>query len=278
VKCYNCGRKGHFKRDCWFKKGIENTAESSKPQGCVASTSEDGEVLYSEATTITTDREELNEVWLMDSGATWHMTPNRDWFHAYEPIYGSTMFMGDNHALEIAGIGTIKLKMYDDLIRTISGMQHVKDLKKNLLSVGQFDSLGCKIRKDNGIMKIIKGALVVLKARKTVVNMFVLMGETHHEAEASIASANPAEEKTMMWHKKLGHMSEKGLKILSDQKLLPGFTKVTLPFCEHCVTSKQHMLKFGTSTTKSKCILDLIHSDVWQAPVVWEEQDTLYHL
>jgi hypothetical protein len=186
--------------------------------------------------------------------------------------------MSDNHALEIAGIDTIKLKMYDDLIRTISGMQHVKDLKKNLLSVGQFDSLGCKIRKDNGIMKIIKGALVVLKARKTVVNMFVLMGETHHEAEASIASANPAEEKTMMWHKKLGHMSEKGLKILSDQKLLLRFTKVTLPFCEHCVTSKQHMLKFDTSTTKSKCILDLIHSDVWQAPVVWEEQDTLYHL
>jgi hypothetical protein len=37
-------------------------------------------------------------------------------------------------------------------------------------------------------------------------------------------------------------------------------------------------LKFDTSTTKSKCILDLIHSDVWQAPVVWEEQDTLYHL
>lgn len=176
--------------------------------------------------------------------------------------------MGDNHAVEISGIGTIKLKMYDGLIRTISGVRHVKDLKKNLLSVGQFDSLGCKIRTDNGIMKIVKGALVVLKARKTVANMFVLMGETHHEAEASIASASPAEEKTMMWHQKLGHMSEKGLKVLSDQKLLPGLTKVTLPFCEHCVTSKQHRLKFGTSTTKSKCILDLIHSDVWQAPVV----------
>jgi transposase InsO family protein len=268
VKCYNCGRKGHFKKDCWFKKGIENTAESSKPQGCVASTSEDGEVLYSEAATISTDREELTEVWLMDSGATWHMTPNRDWFHTYEPISGGKVFMGDNHALEIAGIGTIKLKMYDGLIRTITGVRHVKDLKKNLLSVGQFDSLGCKIRTDNGIMKIVKGALVVLKARKTVANMFVLMGETHHRAEASIASASPAEEKTMMWHQKLGHMSEKGLKVLSDQKLLPGLTKVTLPFCEHCVTSKQHRLKFGTSTTKSKCILDLIHSDVWQAPVV----------
>jgi hypothetical protein len=45
VKCYNYDRKGHFKRDCWFKKGIENIVESSKPQGCVASTSEDGDVL-----------------------------------------------------------------------------------------------------------------------------------------------------------------------------------------------------------------------------------------
>ena len=117
-------------------------------------------------------------------------------------------------------------------------------------------------------MKIVKGALVVLKARKTVANMFVLMGETHHGAEASIASVSPAEEKTMMWHQKLGHMSEKGLKVLINHKLLPRLTKVTLPFCEHCVTSKQHRLKFGTSTTKSKCILDLIHSNVWQAPVV----------
>jgi len=158
--------------------------------------------------------------------------------------------------------------MYDGSIRTISGVQHVKGLKKNFLSGRQFDSLGYKIRTYNAIMKIIKGALVILKARKIAANLFVLMGETHYETEASIASASLAEEKTMMWHKKLGHMSEKGLKILCDQKLLPGLTKVTLPFCEYCVTSKQQRLKFDTSTTKSKCILDLIHSDVWQAPVV----------
>jgi len=108
---------------------------------------------------------------------------------------------------------------------------------------------------------------MVLKARKIVANIFVLMVETHHKADASITSASPAEEKTMIWHQKLGHMSEKGLKILYDQKLLPGLTKVTLSFCEQCVTSKQHRLKFGKSTTKSKCILDLIHSNVWQAPV-----------
>jgi hypothetical protein len=129
----------------------------------------------------------------------------------------------------------------------------------------QFDNLGYKIRIDNGL---IKRALVVLKARKIAVNLFVLMRETHHEVEASITSASLSEEKTMMWHKKLGHMSKKGLKILSNKKLLHELTKVTLTFCEYCVISKQHRLKFGTSTSKSKCILDLIHSNVWQTLVV----------
>ena len=41
---------------------------------------------------------------------------------------------------------------------------------------------------------------------------------------------------------------------------------MNLPFCEHCVTSKQHRLKFSRSTTISKCILDLVHFDVWESP------------
>ena len=35
----------------------------------------------------------------------------------------------------------------------------------------------------------------------------------------------------------------------------------------HCVTSKQHRLKFNTSSSRSKTILELVHSDVWQTPV-----------
>jgi hypothetical protein len=40
-KCYNCGRKEHYKRDYWYKKNHE----SSKPQGCVANTLNYDEVL-----------------------------------------------------------------------------------------------------------------------------------------------------------------------------------------------------------------------------------------
>jgi hypothetical protein len=138
--------------------------------------------------------------------------------------------MGNDHALEIVDIGTMKLKMHNSSICTIQEIQYVKGLKKFCLSVGQFDSLCCKIHTDNGIIKIVRGMLVVLKARKMAANLFMLIGETYHKADASIASANSIKDKTMMWHQKLGHMLEKGMKILFDQKLLHGLTKIYLPF------------------------------------------------
>jgi hypothetical protein len=54
----------------------------------------------------------------------------------------------------------------------------VKGLKKNLLSIGQLDDLGCRTNIKNGIMKIVKGALVVMKTEKIVVNLYMLLGDT----------------------------------------------------------------------------------------------------
>jgi hypothetical protein len=45
------------------------------------------------------------------------------------------MFMGNDHALEITGIDTIKLKMYDASFCTILKVRHVKGLMKNLLTI-----------------------------------------------------------------------------------------------------------------------------------------------
>ena len=61
----------------------------------------------------------------------------------------------NDKALKIIGIGTIKLKMYDGTIRTTQEVRHVDGLKKNLLSIGQLDELGCKIEVQNKIMKVI---------------------------------------------------------------------------------------------------------------------------
>lgn len=53
--------------------------------------------------------------------------------------------MGNDHALEIIGISIIKIKIINGMVQIIQLVRHVKGLKKNLLSLGKIDSLGCKI-------------------------------------------------------------------------------------------------------------------------------------
>ena len=53
-----------------------------------------------------------------------------------KPTSGGSVYMGDNHTFEIAGIGTTNIKMFDGTVRTIEKVRHVKSLRKNLLSLG----------------------------------------------------------------------------------------------------------------------------------------------
>ena len=92
------------------------------------------------------------------------MTSGRDWFYTYEPVLKGFVSMGDDHALDIAGVGIVKIKMFDGLICTIQGVRHIKGLKKNLLSIAKLDNLGCKTYIKGGFLKVVKGALVVMKA------------------------------------------------------------------------------------------------------------------
>jgi hypothetical protein len=66
---------------------------------------------------------------------------------------------------------------------------------------------------------------MVLKARKTNVNLFLLIREIYHKAEASIAATSSTKEKTIMWNQKLGHMPEKNLKILPYQSYSMGLQR-----------------------------------------------------
>ena len=120
--------------------------------------------------------------------------------------------------------------MYDHIVKTLSDVRHVPDLKKNLISLGVLDSNGYKFTGQNGVLKVSKGALVVMKAEK-VGNLYRLKGSTQ-VSEAAIVS-DKAEEGSRLWHQRLGHMSEKGLQVLMNRKLLPDLKSLKLDFCKH---------------------------------------------
>jgi len=47
LKCYNCGMRGHLKMVCWNnKKNEDKISKALTSQGCVASISDDDDILY----------------------------------------------------------------------------------------------------------------------------------------------------------------------------------------------------------------------------------------
>ncbi|GAA0175765.1 hypothetical protein LIER_28878 [Lithospermum erythrorhizon] len=70
--------------------------------------------------------------------------------------------------------------------------------------------------------------------------------------------------KILMWHQRLGHMSEKGIKIMHSNGKLLGLQSVEIDMCEECILGKQKRVSFQTTgRTPKKERLELIHSDVW---------------
>ena len=56
-------------------------------------------------------------------------------------------------------------------------------------------------------------------------------------------------EKTMLWHQRLGHISEKGLRALKNKSLVVGLDDCNLEFDfhKHCICGKQHCVSFYSS-------------------------------
>ena len=67
---------------------------------------------------------------------------------------------------------------------------------------------------------------------------------------------------TVLWHMRLGHMSERGMVELHKRNLLKGIKTCKLDFCKYCVLEKQNMVQFKTAMHTTKGILDYVHTDV----------------
>ena len=69
-----------------------------------------------------------------------------------------------------------------------------------------------------------------------------------------------SEGKTMLWHQRMGHIGQKGLQALQGKGMVEGITDCTMDFdfCEHCIYGKQNRVRFASSATRAKGILELI--------------------
>ena len=106
------------------------------------------------------------------------MTLNRDWFSTYKSVHKGAVLMGNNSSCKVAGIRKVRITIFDGVVRTLGDIRHVPDLKINLIFLSTLDAKGYKYTSKGGVLKISKGALVVMKGHQKKTMLYVLQGST----------------------------------------------------------------------------------------------------
>ncbi len=140
-------------RNCFKKKSDEKKKTN---QAC-----EDQEQMF---VTALSANDHARNNWIINSGATQHMTFEQEWFTTYESIVPRKVYMGNDTILEAIGNGSIKATMQVGgrvLFTTITQVLHVPKMKNTLISVSkliseglkvEFDKDGCKVNNAHGIV------------------------------------------------------------------------------------------------------------------------------
>ncbi|KAL2231326.1 UNVERIFIED_CONTAM: Retrovirus-related Pol polyprotein from transposon TNT 1-94 [Sesamum indicum] len=257
-RCYNCGIRGHYIKDCRKPRRDNRDNNREEKERVNNVTDESGEIFVIS---------DVNSVlplsmheWLVDSGCTFHISPFESIFSNLKIGDFGSVSMANEKRCDIKGIGDISLVFDNGYRITLKHVRYVPELSHNLISCAALEDDGLEGRWGKGIMKIMKGSLVVFKAEKRR-NLY-LCSVTYDSLAASVNM----HDKTVLWHKRFGHISQKGLEFLNKEGILSDNID-KLPFCDDCVMGKQHRVHFpatpSPNPSMSSCILDYIHADVW---------------
>ncbi|XP_020571362.1 protein OPAQUE1-like [Phalaenopsis equestris] len=196
INCYKCKEPGHIKRDCpKLKKQTRKKGDTSLKYVNVAQNDSSD---CSDGDMLSVLSNQFTDAWILNLGCSYHITPNRAWFTSY---------------------------------------RHISDLKKNLISLGTLHRNGFipKAYEDRETIRIVKGALMVMKGKLTTRNIYKLLGNI---IVGEVHSVESNDNSTKLWHTRLGHLSERGMAELHRSNLLHGVKGYKLDLYKFCILGK----------------------------------------
>ncbi|RVW37805.1 Retrovirus-related Pol polyprotein from transposon TNT 1-94 [Vitis vinifera] len=182
------------------------------------------------------------------------------------------VYLADGSALDIVGLGDVRILLPNGSIWLLEKVRHIPDLRRNLIYVGQLDDEGHAILFVGGIWKVTKGARVLALGKKTgTLYMTSCLRDTIAVADASTD--------TSLWHRRLGHMNEKGMKMLLSKGKLPELKSIDFDMCESCILGKQKNVSFlKTDRTPKAEKLELVQTDLWEPSPVSSLGGSMYYI
>ncbi|KAK8956812.1 hypothetical protein KSP39_PZI000126 [Platanthera zijinensis] len=265
-KCSYCGKDGHLEATCYRKNGYPPRPTASVAADASSTASPDLEAVRlqlqhlqgllnpppaSLASTFVSQAGtaclSTGPTWIMDSGATHHITSQLPATYSDSP-HPRSITVANGALVPVSGSTDISLSPSFPLRSAL----HVPSSPFNLLSVGRLTAdLDCSV--------IFNSSSFVIQDRRTrttigkggLRNGLYLL-DTPPTILSSVSSVSSTE-----WHRRLGHAP---LPVL--QRALPDIS--LHPFqCESCILGKQPRSSYPAHCTRSSAPFDLLHSDVW---------------
>jgi len=103
--------------------------------------------------------------------------------------------------------------MFDGIVRELKDTRYLPQLKRNFISVDTLEALGLEVSIRDGVLKMIKDSMNVLKHRTQY--LYYLKGNTVTEKVATFT--NSVNDCTQLWHMRLENAGEKCLQILQSK-------------------------------------------------------------
>lgn len=254
TKCAYCKKKGHSIDECRKKKYNENAPSTSN-------TAKAAFVAHFEAQEnafAASNNMAKSDVWYIDSGASSHMTPHAQLLSNIQPSKVGEIRSANNAKLKVSGAGETVLNICKNNI-PVSNILHVPGLSANLLSVSHiasngnsvlFDADGCTIsNKKNEIVAKCKSENGVYKFC------------TSSDGACMIARRK---ETAITWHRRLGHIGFQRMQQMRNAVDGIEFddNDDEIKQCITCARGKQARIPFEPSQSKSRGVLELIHTDL----------------
>jgi len=223
IKCYKCHHKGHLIRDCRSKPKEADDENKDKK----FKESNDGRKYnkgrHSNYTAFSSETcaSSLTDVesWILDSGASNHMTGRKKFFSTFEAFCEESFVrLGNNMSLPVKGKGNVKIRKFinrhDSIIQDVL---FVPDLKKNLFSERKLIALNMETKKSRNRAQIYRnGKLIAWGERQS--NLYKMLFKTVISEEANTTTQSSLE----VWHKRLGHLNTRAIKEIISRNLRTG--------------------------------------------------------
>ena len=193
--------------------------------------------------------------WIIDTGATHHVTGDLSWLFDTIALFECPVGLPNGESVVATQSGSVRLS--NNI--TLKNVLYVPKLNCNLLSVSQLtDDLHCIVQ-FNSYMCAIQDHTRELIGTGVRRDGLYYFGGAEGDSVQHVSVHNAAST-LELWHKRMGHPSEKVVKLLPPVSNLKGSLNKA---CEICFRAKHPRDKFPLSDNKATRIFEKIHCDLW---------------